>query len=376
MRSGGELPALIESVYQQCLEEGGWEEAHYSICRHIGAVGGVVIDVDSETLTPSKVLSVGLPKVEREFSDDGIHEISPPTQYALACKFAHTICDYDVMEEREIERHAFYDWLQNRVGVKYFIGSRLNGIGPVVSLAAVHFPAKHGPASDEQIRRFAHLRPHILNAWRVAKLQEQARSNSLFATMVSDLLPWGIIGLDRNGRCIGLNGKSHAIVNQQDGLSLDGAGHLRLAFAAVDRTLQGKLGLALRAHLGEVQFAGAALGVPRPSRRLNYSLQIIPWVDSRKSLDPCAPAVLIVIVDPSEPILFNPDHVRSLFGLTKRESDVLAQLLRGRSLPAAARRLAISHNTARVHLAAVLQKTGTKSQVELINKVRQLFPQS
>lgn len=62
--------------------------------------------------------------------------------------------------------------------------------------------------------------------------------------------------------------------------------------------------------------------------------------------------------------------IRALYGLTPAEARLAAELSGGRSLPEAAVRLAITHNTARVHLRAIFAKTGARRQAHLVSLLR------
>jgi DNA-binding CsgD family transcriptional regulator len=63
------------------------------------------------------------------------------------------------------------------------------------------------------------------------------------------------------------------------------------------------------------------------------------------------------------------DHFATHYGLTLAETGVLGALIECGTLPRAAARLQRSHNTLRAHLRAILTKTSTRSQVELITLV-------
>ena len=62
--------------------------------------------------------------------------------------------------------------------------------------------------------------------------------------------------------------------------------------------------------------------------------------------------------------------IRELYGLTPAEARLAAELSGGRSLPGAAAKLAITHNTARVHLRSIFAKTGARRQSHLVSLLR------
>jgi len=66
-------------------------------------------------------------------------------------------------------------------------------------------------------------------------------------------------------------------------------------------------------------------------------------------------------------------RVRTLYGLTPRQSDVLRHVLRGRSNPEIAREMKIAYATVRRHLSDVLAALGVRSRAaifELVDRLR------
>ena len=59
----------------------------------------------------------------------------------------------------------------------------------------------------------------------------------------------------------------------------------------------------------------------------------------------------------------------SAYGLTPRERDVVASILRGSSTAAIAAELVVSAHTVQQHLKSVFDKTGVRSRRDLVGKV-------
>ena len=70
------------------------------------------------------------------------------------------------------------------------------------------------------------------------------------------------------------------------------------------------------------------------------------------------------VLDPKEPSSLS--VLRELYGLSRREADVVEQILLGRPLDEAAQALGIHLETVRMHLKQVFQKVGTRRQVDLV----------
>ena len=80
------------------------------------------------------------------------------------------------------------------------------------------------------------------------------------------------------------------------------------------------------------------------------------------------PAAAVFIVDPAAGLGAQIQHFAARFGLTPAETRVLAEIIAGNGLPAAAARLKISGGTVRTHAYRILSKTGTNHQTELIRR--------
>src|SRR5262249_11470448 len=71
-----------------------------------------------------------------------------------------------------------------------------------------------------------------------------------------------------------------------------------------------------------------------------------------------APAAILFVSDPEQSrCVALPDQLRAVFGLTRTEALVAAEIFRGEGLPAAADALGIGVTTARTHLQRIFGKT-------------------
>ena len=69
---------------------------------------------------------------------------------------------------------------------------------------------------------------------------------------------------------------------------------------------------------------------------------------------------------------FSPRNAAAQFGLTGRESQVIAELVRGSSYAEIGRKLLISLATVKTHVNRIYRKTNTRSRPELMNRLRPL----
>jgi len=78
------------------------------------------------------------------------------------------------------------------------------------------------------------------------------------------------------------------------------------------------------------------------------------------------PAVCVLISDPERRLCPPVPHLRTLFGMTEAEARLAVCLADGEPLQGAAEHLGITYGTARSRLTQLFEKTGTRSQSELI----------
>jgi DNA-binding CsgD family transcriptional regulator len=83
------------------------------------------------------------------------------------------------------------------------------------------------------------------------------------------------------------------------------------------------------------------------------------------------PVAIIFVEDPKIVALPSQEDIRVLFDLTRAQSALAREILRGDGVQAAADRLNIARATARTHLLEIFQKTGTSRQAELVRVILQ-----
>ncbi len=81
------------------------------------------------------------------------------------------------------------------------------------------------------------------------------------------------------------------------------------------------------------------------------------------------PVAVLFVTDPERPQEAPADLLQQLYGLTPAEARILESLVAGQSLKATAAAQNIAYETARFHLTAVFDKTGTSRQTDLVRLV-------
>ncbi len=112
--------------------------------------------------------------------------------------------------------------------------------------------------------------------------------------------------------------------------------------------------------------AGGRLRLSRGEERTPLMVLVIPLRAETNWLAPHHPSAMLFVTDPERTSNPTAASLRAGFGLTRMEAALALEVLDGKGLKVAARRLGISPTTARTHLTAVFGKTGTRRQAELV----------
>ena len=82
----------------------------------------------------------------------------------------------------------------------------------------------------------------------------------------------------------------------------------------------------------------------------------------------------MIVSDPERSVTTLDGFLNQLFGLTAAEARLVEHLLKGETLNSTADLLGVSRNTVRTQIKAVLHKTGTASQPELMRLLLRAIP--
>jgi len=115
-----------------------------------------------------------------------------------------------------------------------------------------------------------------------------------------------------------------------------------------------------------------AVAITRRSGHPRYIVRAMPVTVPAAPFPADLPAIVVTITDPVLPVDVQPEVLAGLYGLTRREADLAVQLSAGLALREAAAAAGMSYNTARNHIRLLFEKTGAKSQLQLVSILRGL----
>jgi DNA-binding CsgD family transcriptional regulator len=221
---------------------------------------------------------------------------------------------------------------------------------------AIQRSADAGPFSRRQADEYAILIPHFARAADLEGRITAVRSGGLKA--VTELLPYGVVFLDRAGKAVSLNCAAQRIIDENDGFSLDRSGR-PIASSAKD-TQRLRVLISSAQSAGRVPDApGGTLGLCRPSMKSPYTVLVYPT-------DPMEQHAVLFIGSADLQCRVAGKRLEELYGFTRAEAVVAAKLAEGNSPADVAALLDLAESTIRTHLKVIFQKAGVSRQADLV----------
>lgn len=359
------LNAVIETIYGAAADAEAWPDALRAATELLEGAGATLEVIDKATLEPVLFSGAGVPTASEI---DYLSEfIATSPRVALGCRQKTGDIGYDgqILSDREMDRDPFYNDFLAPHGFRYFVSGCLLQTPERYGVVAVQRTAKQGHVTAQQIALMKRLVPHFRQALDLSLRFHRMRQARADAEHALDRLQDGVMVLDETGLALHLNARAEEMVQEGDGLELSG-GLLRLtdhdAMKQLGKALEGCL--SLRGHDG---IAATDVTARRPSGGTPFILALRAYRDAGGR----ARAVLFIrepatVPGPSRSVL------RKAFGLTDAEAGLALALIDGASLRDHAEAREVSINTVYTHYKRLKDKTGSRSQVDLMATLKDM----
>jgi DNA-binding CsgD family transcriptional regulator len=276
-----------------------------------------------------------------------------------------------LVPKRELERSEFYcDFLRPRQLADGFGASIFNEGDRQMYFSVLLPPGQRCGAKELALTR--ELVPHLQRAMAIHRRFARLEARAEGAEALLDRLDIGAVLVGEDLRIALANRAAEALLNRADGL-LVRAGALRAHDRRDDARLQAALRAALATAAGRRPDGGGRVAVARPSGKRPLSLLVSPLfpgdVAAASRLAEAEPQVAVRVSDPDAGQERAAARAAEAHELTAGEASLLDAFLSEGTLPRAAERLRITHETARSHLKRIFAKTGARSQAELVRIV-------
>jgi DNA-binding CsgD family transcriptional regulator/PAS domain-containing protein len=276
----------------------------------------------------------------------------------------------DLADDTAVQRGEFFqDWLRHQPA--QHPTSLLTALkdGRRLCLTVVHHGT--GPDRSDLGTLLRTLAPHMTRAVQMTALRaaEPARHAADAATF--DMLSVGVIHTDGEGRVMMTNALAEEILRAADGLRYGIRGRLTAAYAADTERLHGMIRGAAAPGLGGSNVSGGTLSLARGRTAGRMAILVAPLPPSTTRLAGGTARVALFIRRDEDRARLDVAGLAPLLDLTATEAAIAALLAEGASLADIAATRDVSVGTVRGQVKAILTKTGTHSQIELVRLLMQ-----
>jgi len=360
---------VIGSLYDAAAEPERWPEALTAAADLLGAVGAQFFLWDKQNnATPFSIVG----RLPEEGNEAYLRYYSAfdTRRQALERVPVGKVAAYDLeFDEGRFRKSEFFNDFLAPHSVPYVAGSRLLHTAGQSAVIAVLRNFRQGPFGDREVAALGRLVPHLRRAARLHLRMHELRRQSQAVEAALDRLPFGVVIANAAGRALIVNRAAADMAAANDGLLLRDR---RLATARAEEAA------ALACHIAEaVRTAGKCNGegggsllVTRPSGRRPFAVVVAPLSpDATLAGEHPHPAALVLITDLERQPRALGRRLVDLFGLTPAEACLGASLATGKRLEDIAVERGVRMPTLRTQLRAILDKTGTRRQADLVRLI-------
>ncbi len=360
-----QMSDLIGHLYDAAMDERLWAgiapriaaafDSSSAVLKISGADGGIRLLDGTENLMVA---------ARDQAWADHWHRNDLWVERSVVYGLSRIITSRDLVSADEEGWSPFYqEWLR-RLDIHHMVGAVFPA-GEGIGVLGIHRPRAAYPYARGDRARAAILLPHLQRALHLGRHFGRTAFAQAAALDVLDRLDAGVLVVERSRRIVHANALAEAMLrdNAEIGV-LDG----RLMVRHVE--LNARLAVLVRDNAkiarGHPPAPPAALAIPRDDR-LPLTLAVAP-LRSTPPGDGRQPLALVFLRDPERPTPVL-EQLRDLFGLTRTEAAIAAELARGRSLTEIAGALGVGPATVRSHLKNILAKTGTSRQAGAVSLI-------
>lgn len=361
MTKEGLLDTLIHTLYETALDTGRWALALQQLAAYLDAAASHFIVWDKQANAASfSVLTRISPEANASY---GAYyaAIDPLLQLAMAHSPGDWLRCHEHFDENFVRRNDFYRDHLAPYGLRYRLGGKLVESDDCSALVTLLRGLGQPPFSDSDVASVRRIEEHLQRAVRLHLAASGLRAHAQMGARALDSLSYAVWIVTAEGALRHLNTRAEAILQASDGLATK-QGRLRALNGA-------------HAHLARMIKAaaqpngasrGGVLFIERPNGKPPHQVFVVGLPEkSAFAAEWQVPLALVLAKDATQRVAVLPLFAQ-LYGLTPAEGRLAAALLAGKTPGEHATAAGVSIATVRTQMHAVLAKTGTRRQPELV----------
>ena len=368
------LSELLAVLYSAPLQQQQWQSFLALLCRHTDARFAVLICADTR-LGLSIRSKAGSPEVERSiivYNEQ--YGRSDPFRTAIIRTPRTGVVQADELLPNEgLLRTDMYRDVLVPLGARY--GTILFLTVGLRRMEAISLWRNFddGPMDEDGNRLLNLVFPHIQKALEIRQVLGVAQQRIAGGEAMVDASATPTFLLTWQGRVLHSNPAAESLLREADGLFLQD--NFLLATDPGSREPLRNLLLNARPPIPAAFENPPSRILPLNRSSSRHPLQLLASPLAQKHRSRSSADLVLLVTDPEKPVNLPDDALRALFGFTPAQVEVAIGLLMGYSLEEIASLRGVSVGTVRNQFKAMLSKTGTNRQGDLIRLLMTL-PQS
>jgi DNA-binding CsgD family transcriptional regulator len=356
--SDGALRSVIDGAYDAALDDVLWPAWLQNIVETFDSRAGIMVVMDGRAEATHHFSFGFSARAEEDYAAE-MYLRDPQITQAARLDRSSIYLDTDHIDLDDPATADYMSWQRSTTGMHHHMTALV--VGPEGRRAgfSMHRPVDCGHVPIVQQERLAAIFPAIRQAMDLGFRHGEKLALTYWDGLSRAIAEPALL-LDERGGVIVMTDGMETLIAAGDGLDV-GQRRLRARSPAQD----GMLEALIRRAVSRLPHAGA-MRIDRPSGRRAFILTVHPLPRGRRMLAPFEAAALLTVIDPVATVPVDVALWRGAFDLTPREGEVAGLLAAGHSVESTAATLAMSVNTARIHLRRLLEKTGTARQSDLV----------
>lgn len=366
------LDSLIGDIYDAALDSTRWQELLPAMLKFAGAPrGGLGIATPGEAVSDVTLTHELDPELlqrwQRDFSGfDAVYERQGVAPAGSVFRL------WDVVPAEEYRRLGVYRECFGPGGADDHLVTILTSAGDRGTFFSAYRSESEGPFSAADVHAYTAIAPHLVRAAQIHEKLSAASGAGGAREAALEVLPFGVLLLDRRGSVVSVNREAERIIAAGDALRIR-ASKLTLIPPDAESELQRAIARSRLASAAGTTPQASVLAAPRRGPKRPYQLLIAPLppraAEAVLGFERRHVATLVIVSDPEAIPRPAADTLRRLFALTPALSRLAAALAAGKTVREYADEARVTEGTARQQLKELFARTGTSRQAELVRLI-------
>jgi len=358
------IDQIIDDLYSGTLDASAWDRALVGMADWIGSSGALLMSVNPAAALIlrdeiHRLDSVSVDAYRNHWLTQDIR-----LEAAMGVAVAEPMFEGKLDLKQKWESSSIFNDFLVSQDTPYFLATWLHKAPEKVVVLSFQATCHRGSFDESDARQIKYFIPHVRRALEIRDRLEahQVRANTLSSAI--ERLQFGLFILDDNGCILDASGLAQELLRREPSIRREKDHTLWLREPAGSQLRD----LVRNGTLAKSNSSGL-LNVPRGNGLQNLSVLVAPMPAVPVTWTGTDPRWLVFVFDPERRTAPVAAIISRDLGISEREAEIAALLAMGHDLSVISRRLGISIHTARSHLKHIFEKTGIRSQSDLICRI-------